>query len=90
MPDAPQLPAEAEAAVDPWATVLDLVCSVVAEVPVPGFTLGDLLTLKLQDVIKSGWAQVDDVPLLAGGQVIAAVKFEVAAGRVAVRIAELR
>ncbi len=71
-----------------WGPVLDLECDLSLELPVPGFTVAELLRLDEQSVLDSKWPQGEDVPVRVNGQLVAWAEFEVVAGRLAMRITE--
>ena len=74
---------------EPWARVENLPCLLTVEVPVPGFTVGDLVRLRAGRVISTSWTVGQDVPLRVNGEVIAWSEFEVVQKRLAVRLTEL-
>jgi len=76
-------------AVDPWARVATLPCALTVEIPVPGFTVADLVRLGRGRVIASRWTVGQDVPLKINGELIAWCEFEVVHGHLAVRLTEL-
>ena len=79
-----------EAAVaDPWARVEALPCLLTVEVPVPGFTVSDLVHLERGRIIATRWTVGQDVPLRINGELIAWSEFEVVQDRLAVRLTEL-
>ena len=88
----PSSPASAPAipANDPrWKQVEKLPCHISVEVWVPGFTLKDLLALRVKSVVRSELASSSSPPLLVNGQIVASADFEVLGKRLAVRITEL-
>ena len=74
---------------DPWARVESLPCTLTVEIPVPGFTVSDLVHLARQRVIATSWIVGQDVPLRVNGELIAWCEFEVVHGQLAVRLTEL-
>jgi len=67
----------------PW-----LPCMLTLEVPVPGFTVGDLMTLREGSIVASGCNQTSDVPLRVNQLLIGWTEFEVIDDRLAVRITD--
>jgi flagellar motor switch protein FliN/FliY len=74
---------------DPWARVDSLPCLLTIEIPVPGFTVADLVNLKQGRLIASRWTVGQDVPLRINDALIAWSEFEVVQNRLAVRLTEL-
>jgi flagellar motor switch/type III secretory pathway protein FliN len=75
--------------VDPWARVESLPCALTVEIPVPGFTVSDLVHLSRGRVIATSWIVGQDVPLRVNGKLIAWCEFEVVHGHLAIRLTEL-
>jgi flagellar motor switch/type III secretory pathway protein FliN len=71
-----------------WGPMLDLVCEVTLELPIPGFTVADLLRLEGGAVLDTKWTQGEDLPLRINGELAAWAEFEVVGGRLAIRITE--
>jgi len=86
---APAVQPKLEAAPDPWARVESLPCVLSVEVPVPGFTVADLVRLAKGRVIATNWIVGQDVPLRINGEVVAWIEFEVVREHLAVRLTEL-
>ncbi len=63
-------------AVDDLASVAMLTCRMSLEIPVPRFTVRDLLRLSPEDVIDTHWAQTADVPLRINGLLLSWAEFE--------------
>ncbi len=76
-------------AADPWAWVEVLPCLLSIEIPVPGFTVSDLVHLECGRVVATRWTVGQDVPLRINEQLIAWSEFEVVQDRLAVRLTEL-
>ena len=76
-------------AVDDLASVAMLTCRMSLEIPVPGFTVRDLLRLSPEDVIDTRWAQTADVPLRINGLLLSRAEFELIGSKMAVRLTEL-
>lgn len=68
----------------PW-----LPMTLTVEIPVPNFTVGDLVALQPGSIIKTLFQSTSDVPVRVNGKLIAWAKFEVAGERLASRITEL-
>jgi flagellar motor switch/type III secretory pathway protein FliN len=67
----------------PW-----LPCALSLEVPIVGFTIGDLLMLAKGSVVESSCHHTSDVPLRVNQMLIGWTEFEVIGDRLAVRITE--
>jgi flagellar motor switch/type III secretory pathway protein FliN len=67
----------------PW-----LPCTLTLEVPVVGFTIGDLLALKKGSIVETGCHHTSDVPLRVNQLLIGWTEFDVIGDRLAVRITE--
>lgn len=77
------------AAPDAWAQVLPLPCLLTVDVPLPGFTVADILRLRRSSVVNSHWRVGTDIPLRLNGELIARGEFEVVGNHLAVRLTEL-
>jgi flagellar motor switch protein FliN/FliY len=87
--DAAAQPKPEAPAADPWARVEALPCLLSVEIPVPGFTVSDLVHLERGRVVATRWTVGQDVPLRINGELIAWSEFEVVQDRLAVRLTEL-
>lgn len=76
-------------AAEPWARVEALPCLLTVEIPVPGFTVSDLVHLEPGRIIATRWTVGQDVPLRINGELIAWSEFEVVQDHLAVRLTEL-
>lgn len=76
-------------AAEPWARVEGLPCLLTVEIPVPGFTVRDLVQLSQGRVIATRWLVGEDAPMLVNGRLIAWCEFEVVQGHLAIRLTEL-
>jgi len=65
-----------------------LICRANVEIPVPGFTVGDLLRLSPGAVVQTATASAKDVPIRIDQTALGSGKFEVIGERLAVRITE--
>jgi len=74
---------------DPWARVENLRCALTVEIPVPGFTVGDLARLAPGRILATRWVVGQEVPLRVNGELIAWSEFEVVQDALAVRLTEL-
>lgn len=74
---------------DPWTRVEALACLLSIEIPVPGFTVADLINLGQGRLIDTRWTVGKDVPLRVNGELIAWSEFEILNDHVAVRLTEL-
>lgn len=68
----------------PW-----LPLNLTLEIPVPGFTVEELLNLAPGSIFKTLHPSTADVPIRANGKLIAWAKFEVAGNKLAARVTEL-
>lgn len=68
----------------PW-----LCCKAAAEVPVPKFTVGDLLKLRKGTVVQTATRVADDIPVKVNQTLLGRGRFEVVNDRLVVRITEL-
>ena len=83
-------PAKIEApSADPWTRVEALPCLFSVEIPVPNFTVGDLVGLSVGRLVDTRWTVGEDVPLRINGVLIAWSEFEILNNHVAVRLTEL-
>jgi flagellar motor switch protein FliN len=76
-------------AADSWARVEMLPCLLSIEIPVPNFTVADLVTLTAGRLVDTRWTVGEDVPLRINGELIAWSEFEIVNNHVAVRLTEL-
>jgi flagellar motor switch protein FliN/FliY len=83
------LPGMGEASRELWRLAQSLPCVLTLDVPVPRFTVGDLLRLEKGSVISTQWSQGADVPLRTNGELIGWTEFEVVGERLAARLTEL-
>ncbi len=82
-------PAAAKVTSDPWARVEALPCLLSIEIPVPGFTVADLVRLQAGRLIDTRWTVGQDVPLHINGELVAWSEFEIVNNHIAVRLTEL-
>jgi flagellar motor switch protein FliM len=68
----------------PW-----LPLTLTIEIPVPEFTVEDMLNLRTGSIVKTLYDSTSDVPMQVNGKLIAWAKFEVNGDRLASRITEL-
>jgi len=74
---------------DPWKQVLALPCRVGVEVPVPVFTVGDLLGLCPGSVVRSSQKEGSPAFVQVNGQVIGWGEFDVVEETLAIRLTEM-
>jgi len=74
---------------DPWSDILTFSCMVTIDLPVPKFTVRDLLQLDRGSIIETRWKEATHLPLLANGRRIGWVEFEVTGDKLAVQVTEL-
>ena len=81
--------AENAAGEEKWGTTVWLPCELSLDLPVPKFTVQDLLCLRPESVVDTKWSQSKDIPLRANGKLLAWSELEVVGERLAVRLTEL-
>jgi flagellar motor switch/type III secretory pathway protein FliN len=74
---------------DLWNSFKQLPCFLTLELPVPRFTVGQVLELKPGTVVDTQWSQATDIPLRLNGELLAWSEFEIVDDRYGVRITEL-
>jgi flagellar motor switch protein FliN len=74
---------------DPWTRVEALPCLLSIEIPVPGFTVADFVTLQKGGLVDTRWTVGQDVPLHINGELVAWSEFEIVNNHIAVRLTEL-
>ncbi len=72
-----------------WEPYYMLPCVASLEIPVPDFTVGDLLRLQRGTIIETSSPAAGDVPLRVNKSLVAWTEFELQGDRLAVRITEL-
>lgn len=72
-----------------WRPVLGLPCELIVDLPLPGFTISDLLRLRTGSVLHAHWRAGRDVPLRLNGMLIGWSEFEVVGENLAVRLTEV-
>lgn len=72
-----------------WEQIGLLQCEVTLEIPVPGFTVRDLLKLESGEIMNTRWAQGTDLPLRINGELVGWGEFEVVANKLGLRVTEL-
>jgi flagellar motor switch/type III secretory pathway protein FliN len=85
----PAFAAATAAAADPWQQLSWLPCQLSLEVPVPQFTVRDLLRLRSGSVVPTSWSRSREVPLHANGELIGWAEFEAVESHIGARITEL-
>jgi flagellar motor switch/type III secretory pathway protein FliN len=79
----------ATAATKSWEPALDLPCKVSFGLPIPRFTLGDLLNLRVGTVIDTARPEGTDVVVMLNDHVIGWAEFEASGQQIAFRFTEL-
>ena len=79
---------EGAASVVPWDKIEHLRGTLTVEIPVAGFTVGDLLELQPGSVVAAEWPEGRKVPVRVNGELIGWGEFEERGGRLAVRVTE--
>ncbi len=74
---------------DLWEQAGWLPCELTVELPVPEFTVRDLLRLSAGSVVETQWKSGHDVPLLANRRQIGWVEFEAVGESLAVLLSAL-
>jgi len=72
-----------------WEQAGWLQCELTVELPVPEFTVRDLLRLSVGSVVETQWKSGHDVPLLANRRQIGWVEFEAMGEALAVLLSAL-
>jgi len=85
---APSLPASTPPAQDPLDSVQWMPFTLSLDLPVVGFTIGDLLRLTKGSIVETATHHTSDVPLRVNQLLIGWTEFEVIGDRMAVRITE--
>lgn len=71
-----------------WGPMLELPCDLTLDLPIPDFTVADLLRLHKGDLLETRWAQSEDVPVRINDQLVAWAEFEAIDGTLGMRITE--
>jgi flagellar motor switch/type III secretory pathway protein FliN len=85
----PPAPAPAESALNAWAPALELPCKISFGLPIPRFTLGDLLNLRVGTVIDTARPEGTDVVVMLNDHIIGWAEFEASGQQIAFRFTEL-
>lgn len=88
LPAAPSAPSPAANDAELLATMPWLPCTVTLDVPVPQFTIGDLLGLAVGSIVATACHHTSDIPLRVNNLLIGWTEFDVVGHRLAVRITE--
>jgi flagellar motor switch/type III secretory pathway protein FliN len=72
-----------------WRPLLGLPCQLTVDLPLPEFTVAELLQLGVGSVMKTGWRVARDVPLRVNDTLIGWSEFEAVGNRLAIRLTEL-
>lgn len=72
-----------------WEVAQSLQCEVALDIPVPNFTIADLVRISKGEVIETEWKQDGDVPLTANGTLFGWAAFEVVGEQLAARVTDL-
>ena len=79
----------AEAGTDVWTPAMNLPCHVSFSLPIPRFTLGDLLNLQVGSVIDTARLEGTDVQVMLNDRLIGWAEFEASGQQIAFRFTEL-
>ena len=88
-PIRPTPPQQPERAASPIEFYHWLTCNASVDIPVPHFTVGDLLKLKMGIVLQTASQTTNDVPVYINKILLGRGQFEVVEKRLIVRITEL-
>jgi flagellar motor switch protein FliN len=72
-----------------WDTVGILPCTATLDIPVPDFTVAELLALKTGTVVETNWAAGAEIPLKVNRATIGWGELELLGDRLGVRLTEL-
>jgi flagellar motor switch/type III secretory pathway protein FliN len=72
-----------------WREAEWLPCRLSAEISVPNFTMGDLMSIEVNSVVATGLATSGDVLVRVNGELVARAELDVVDTRLAVRLTEL-
>jgi flagellar motor switch/type III secretory pathway protein FliN len=72
-----------------WERFGWLPCALTLELPIPEFTVGELLRMEPGSVLNSRRSQTADIPLKVNSELVGWTEFEVIGSELAVRITEL-
>ena len=72
-----------------WESVGILPCTATLDIPVPDFTVAELLALKTGSVVETNWAAGAEIPLKVNRATIAWGELELLGDRLGVRLTEL-
>ena len=90
VPAARALPDMSQAEAHPhWPVLARVPLLLVVRVPVPRFTVRDLLALEAGQVLGTTWAPADDVPMCLRNVQVGWCEFEVVEAKLAVRLTRL-
>jgi len=87
-PDESPRSASTAGAGDPLDSMPWLPCTLSLDLPVVGFTIGDLLTLTKGSIVETACHHTSDVPLRVNQLLIGWTEFEVVGDRLAVRMTD--
>lgn len=73
---------------DPLDSLPWLLCHLTLELPVPHFTIADLLALREGSIVETTYHHTSDVPLRVNKLLVGWTEFEAVGDRLAVRITE--
>ncbi len=72
-----------------WPMLMQVPVPMTVKIPLPGISLRGLAALGVGEVIVSGWAATEEVPLFASNVALSWGEFEVVDGAIAVRLTRL-
>jgi flagellar motor switch protein FliN len=72
-----------------WESVRSLPCAATLDIPVPNFTVAELLVLQIGSVVETNWAAGAEIPLKVNRSTIAWGELELLGDRLGVRLTEL-
>jgi flagellar motor switch/type III secretory pathway protein FliN len=74
---------------DPWSHLQAFGCVLTIDLPVPKFTVRELLQLDRGSIVETRWKEATHLPLLVNGRRVGWVEFEVTGDKLAVQVTEL-
>ena len=72
-----------------WPVLSTLQVRMKVSLPLPRFCVRDLLALQPGSIVRSGWSETEDVPLIGGEMQVSWCEFETVEDRIAVRLTRL-
>ena len=73
-----------------WGALIDLYCSITAELDMPGLTVEDVLHLAPGSVLNTRWRTNRDLPLRINGRLLGYAEFDSAGETMGIRLTEFK